>query len=133
MLRWTFIFFHSFTYISTKSIIEQLQSTWKSFFSVIVVKALNKDQVLIQMKWLEKVQHFENAQPSLLKKCLYSSFSRIRTEYGEIRSIYPYLARMRENADQKNSEYEHFSCSGYTLGTCVTLTDGRLYFSVKCQ
>ena len=27
--------------------------------------------------------------------------SRIRTEYGEIRSISPYLARMRENTDQK--------------------------------
>ena len=27
--------------------------------------------------------------------------SRIRTEYGEIRSISPYSVRMRENADQK--------------------------------
>ena len=27
--------------------------------------------------------------------------SRIRTEYGEIRSISPYLVRMRENTDQK--------------------------------
>ena len=27
--------------------------------------------------------------------------SHIRTEYGEIRSISPYLVRMRENADQK--------------------------------
>ena len=33
------------------------------------------------------------------------AFSRIRTEFGKIRSISPYSARMRENADQNNSEY----------------------------
>ena len=31
----------------------------------------------------------------------WSVFSRIRTEYGEIRSISPYLVRIRENTDQK--------------------------------
>ena len=46
---------------------------------------------------------------TLGKKCLYSElswsvFSCIRTEYGEI-------SRMRENADQINSEYGHFSRS----------------------
>ena len=50
---------------------------------------------------------------SLLEKCPYSEFSwsiffRIRTEYGEIRSISPYLVRMRENTDRRNSEYGHF-------------------------
>ena len=50
----------------------------------------------------------------LRKKCPYSelfwsAFSRIRTEYGEIPSISPYSFRMRENADQNNSEYGHFS------------------------
>ena len=54
-----FYIFHSFTYISTKRIIEQLQSAWKSFFNVIIVNPLNKDQVLIQVKWLHKVQHIE--------------------------------------------------------------------------
>ena len=39
---------------------------------------------------------------------LWSTFSRIWTEYGEIRSISSYSVRMRENADQNNSEYEHF-------------------------
>ena len=38
-----------------------------------------------------------------------SIFSPIRTEYGEILLISPYLAQMRENMDQKNSEYGHFS------------------------
>ena len=47
------------------------------------------------------------------KKCTYSdlswsAFSRFRTEYGEIRSISPYLVRMGENADQNISEYGHF-------------------------
>ena len=46
-------------------------------------------------------------------KCPYSglfwsAFSRIQTEYGEILSISPYSVRMRENADQNNSEYGHF-------------------------
>ena len=38
-------------------------------------------------------------------------FSRIRTEYGDIRSISLYLIQMRENTDQKNSEYGHFLCN----------------------
>ena len=51
---------------------------------------------------------------TLTEKCTYSEFfwsvfSRIRTEYGEIKSIAPYSVRMRENIDQKNSEYGHFS------------------------
>ena len=50
------------------------------------------------------------------KKCPYSElfwlvFSRIRTDYGEIRSISPYSVQMRENKDQNNSEYGHFKRS----------------------
>ena len=61
-----------------------------------------------------EVQRYLN--PSLRKKCPYSEFfwsvfSRIWTEYGEIRSISPYSVRMRENTDQNNSEYGHFSRS----------------------
>ena len=40
---------------------------------------------------------------------LWSVFSRIWHEYGEIRSFSPYLVRFWENTDQKNSEYENFS------------------------
>ena len=55
---------------------------------------------------------------SLREKCLYSEllwsvFSRIRTDYRDIRSIIPYLVRKRENEDQINSEYEHFLRSEY--------------------
>ena len=42
---------------------------------------------------------------------LWSAFSRIWTEYGEIRSISPYSVRMRENTDQNHSECGQFSCS----------------------
>ena len=50
----------------------------------------------------------------LHKKCPYSelflsAFSRIRTEYGDLQSKSPYSARMRENVDQKNPEYGHFT------------------------
>ena len=50
---------------------------------------------------------------SLLKKCRFLElfwfvFSRIRTEYGEIRSITPYSIRIRENTYQNNSEYGYF-------------------------
>ena len=52
----------------------------------------------------------------LREKCPYSeffwsSFSLIKTEYGEIRSISLYSVWIRENANQKISEYGHFSRS----------------------
>ena len=40
---------------------------------------------------------------------LWSVYSHIRTEYGEIRSISPYLVQKRENADQNSFEYGQFS------------------------
>ena len=51
----------------------------------------------------------------------YYVFSRIRTEYGEIRSISPYPLRIRENTDQKNSVFAHFSCSAWL---CLCCHDG---------
>ena len=41
----------------------------------------------------------------------WSIFSRIRTEYGEIRSISPYSVRIREIRTSKNSVFGHFSRS----------------------
>ena len=51
---------------------------------------------------------------TLRKKCPYSElfwsvFFRIWAEYGEILRISPYSVRMRENTDQNNSEYGHFT------------------------
>ena len=47
-------------------------------------------------------------------------FFRIRTEYGEVRSVSPYSVGMRGNADQNNSEYGHFSRSVVVL-ICIRL------------
>ena len=57
---------------------------------------------------------FVSLYVSLRKKCSYSEFSwsvfsRIWTEYEEIRSIFLYSNRMRENKDQNNSKNGHFS------------------------
>ena len=55
----------------------------------------------------------DNARTTLRKNCPYlelfwSKFSRIRFEYGEMRSISPYSVQMLENTDMNNSEYDHF-------------------------
>ena len=62
-----------------------------------------------------------STQYTLHEKFPYSVFfwsfiSRIGTEYGEILRISLYQVQMRENTDQKNSEYGLFSYSeGSTL------------------
>ena len=50
---------------------------------------------------------------SVFRVILVHIFSRIQTEYEEIRSISPYSVQMRENANQNNSEYRHFSRNVY--------------------
>ena len=47
-------------------------------------------------------------EKSPYSELFWSAFSCIRTEYGEILRICPYLVRMWENADQNNSEYGRF-------------------------
>ena len=54
----------------------------------------------------------------------WSGFSRILTEYGEMRSISPNSVRIRENADQNNSEYRHFSRSVKQIKTS-SVQNGR--------
>ena len=66
---------------------------------------------------------------SLREKFSYSEFfcsvfSRIRTEYGEIRSISPSSVRMRQNTDQINSEYAHFWRSVYYCFLSIII-DGK--------
>ena len=52
---------------------------------------------------------------TLRKKChsefFWSTFYRIRTEYGDLESKSLYSIRVRENVDQKHSLYGHFSRS----------------------
>ena len=57
------------------------------------------------------LKEFTLRKKSSYSELFWSAFSGIRTEYGKIRSISPYSVRMRENADQNNSEYGHFSRS----------------------
>ena len=55
----------------------------------------------------------------------WSVFSRIQTEYEEIRSISPYSVQMPENTDQKISEYGYFSRSVGHLH-CFNLQKGQI-------
>ena len=62
-------------------------------------------------------------QSSLREKCPYSEFfwsvfSRIWTEYGEILLI----GRMRENMDQKNSEYGRFLHTAFVFSLLYECT-----------
>ena len=50
-----------------------------------------------------------------IRNLFWSVFPHIQTEYGEILRISPYLVQMRENTDQKNSDYGHFSRSVIVL------------------
>ena len=57
---------------------------------------------------------------TLGENCSYSELfwsvlSCIWTGYGEILRISPYSVRIRENTDQNNSEYGHFSRSDISL------------------
>ena len=54
-------------------------------------------------------------------------FSRIRTEYGGLQKKSPYSVQMRENTDQKSSEYGHFSPSSYDKGSTASV----FAFSIK--
>ena len=55
------------------------------------------------------------------KKFIWPVFSRIWPEYGEILRISAYSVQMRENTDQKNSEYGHFLRSEQLVCKQLTL------------
>ena len=50
-----------------------------------------------------------------IRSFFWSVFSRVRTEYVEIRSMSSYSVRMRENSNQKSSIFGHFSRNGEPL------------------
>ena len=69
------------------------------------------DPYLIVFKFYQDfpcLAYYALSKKSPYSELFWSAFSRIQTEYGEIRSIFPYSDRMRENADQKNIEHGHF-------------------------
>ena len=109
--------------------------TWKKYpviqqcvnFLAIVFNPVNED--LCRVYW-KKSKHYQCCclvgRSSLHEKCPYSelfwsAFSRIRTEYGEIRSISLYSVRMRENADQNSSEYGHFLRSSFLFAVVACI------------
>ena len=64
-------------------------------------------------KYLDMVTKINRFRSNLLsthcvKKVRIRRFSNIPTIYGKIRRISPYSLRMRENMDQKTSEYGNF-------------------------
>ena len=67
-------------------------------------KSLNMDS--LNTKVVQKVHSLCKKRP--YSEFFWSVFSGIRTEYRGVRSISPKLVQMRENTDQKNSEYGHF-------------------------
>ena len=65
---------------------------------------------------------------ALREKCTYleliwSVFSRVWSEYREIRNISPYLVRMREYTDQNNSKFR------YLLGSDIGKKILKLIFT----
>ena len=78
---------------------------WSIFLGVFSLKFFKKIFITLMNALRETCKYSE---------LFWSAFSRIRTEYGEIRSISPCSYPMRENVDQNNSEYGHLLCSdGY--------------------
>ena len=60
----------------------------------------------------------------------WSAFSRIRTEYVDLWSKYPYSVQMWENTDQKNSVFGHFSRSTISFNSrTMKLNEG--HFSLR--
>ena len=108
------VFFISSCVVPTFHSRQELNSVQQWGSCTVVNKFLNKvrnNRLLI----IDQHQCFHvSPSYSLRKKCSYSelfwsAFPRIRIEHGEIQSISPYSVRIRENVDQNNSEYGHFS------------------------
>ena len=63
---------------------------------------------LFKKPWKPFYIQWNTAWKCPYSELLWSTFFRIRTEYGEILRVSPYAVRMKENMDQNNSEYGHF-------------------------
>ena len=114
----------------SESTIETLEKVWTKFkvnedirarywcFSGVFVEYIS--QLRQVLTWLTLSMYLFSVQLFTAKKCPYwelswSVFSRIRTEYGEIRSISLYTVRIRENKDQNNSEASLIICIYYLV------------------
>ena len=72
---------------------------------ILVRKLLYLDQRRFQNpvkhQWWNQKLYLHCVKCFQIRSFFWSVFPRIRTEYGEIRSISPYSVRMRENTEQK--------------------------------
>ena len=98
----------------------------------------NRNPFLIKTQPRLQFRKYTLRERGLYLDFFWSVFSRIRTEYGEIRSICLYLVRMRKNMDQKNYEYGHFSSIGIlhidpTLKTSGAKTFKKILRLSNCQ
>ena len=115
---WLFIWFFSGIYEMLWYYLSNLKM-WKtaieecSFYTWVLFTFLKLD------KWYQIAQRITvdkrviTAWKVPVMKLFWFAFSRIRTWYGEILRIFTYSVRIRENADQNNFEYGHFSRSEY--------------------
>ena len=72
---------------------------WKHSF-VFQIIAFHNSQI-VKTKICEIFGNHHWVKSTQIRSFYWSVFSRIRTEYGEIRGVSPYSPRMRENTDQK--------------------------------
>ena len=64
----------------------------------------SRNKIERYFKWILNDRPREKCPSELL----WSVFSHTQAEYRDLQCKYPYSARMRENTDWKNSEYEKF-------------------------
>ena len=95
---------------------------YKTHLIIIAIKQFCIDGFLFSFQFVERDALRKRYSYSEL---FWSSFSRIRTEYGEIQSISPYSVQMPENAAQNNSEYGHFSRSDCILNEIISLDTSK--------
>ena len=93
---------------------------YHNFITIVFSFRGSRQEIFFKIGFFKNWAKFAGKRLSLLTaniklhgKCrhselLWSVFSRIRTEYGEVLRVSPYSVRMRENRDQKNSKYENF-------------------------
>ena len=77
------------------------------------VDAIEHESLLLKHTKQNKIETLTLREKSPYSEFFWSVFFRIRTKYGEFRSLSPYLVLMQENTDQKNAEYGLLSRCAY--------------------
>ena len=95
---------------------------WYCFIWLCFQHLANQDAIdIIYVYFAISIHCVKSVQ---IRSFVWSLFSRIRTEYREILRSSPFSVRMRENTEQKNSVFGHFSscyfwiCFLFEKGSC---------------